>query len=115
MSETTETTETPADETADLPPLARSITDTLTNLCAHAYEHGKSDERKGEDPGEEMPECLADHVGSLAATLFGLAKPEEANSTITTMLEVPLEVPEGLIEGLQKVVGDLAETLGHHR
>ncbi|HEY9352903.1 MAG TPA: hypothetical protein VIP28_06625 [Nocardioides sp.] len=113
MSEPTETTETPADETVDLPPLARSITDTLTNLCAHAYEHGKSDERRGEEPGAEMPECLADHVGSLSATLFELARPEEINSTITTRLELPLEVPEGLIEGLQKVVGDLAEKLGH--
>ena len=101
----TETTE------VDLPPLAKSITSALTDLAAHAASHGMLEERTGL-ADKEMPPCLADHVGSLATTLFGLTKPEEHGSTIHTTVEVPIDLPEGLIEGLQKAVRDLADTLG---
>lgn len=105
--------ETPeADEFADIPPLAKSITDQLTDLAAHACVHGHHDERAGTPTPEEMPPCLADHVGSLAATLFELTRPEERDSTITTTIEVPVDLPEGLVEGLQKAVRDVVETLG---
>lgn len=112
-------TETP--ETTDLPPLAQSITHQLTDLAAHACVHGQHDGKAGRDAPEEMPPCLADHVGSLAVALFGLTKPEEADSTISTAIEFPIdlenpelpeELPEGLIEGLQKAVSGLAEALG---
>lgn len=135
MTETTETTETcercanrdPRDRrdhghvpTETIPPLASSITHQLTDLAAHATVHGHHDALAGEEP-DEMPPCLADHVASLAATLFGLTRPEEANSTISTTVEFPIDLsapelpddlPEGLIEGLQKAVGALAESLG---
>ena len=110
MSETPETPET--DEFADLPQLARSITDQLTELCAHAYRHGQHEERAGEEPGENMPECLADHVGSLSSTLFDLTRPEEAGSVITSVIELPIEMPEGLIKDLQKVVGEELAKIG---
>lgn len=108
MTENTETTE------VTLPPLAASITDQLTGLAAHATVHGRHEERTGEE-SEEMPPCLADHVAALSSALFGLTKPEEHGCTIATTIEVPageIELPDGLIEGLQKVVRDLAEKLG---
>lgn len=107
----TETTDTP--ETTDVAPLAKSINHCLTDLAAHACAHGQAEGRSGIDD-KEMPECLADHVTSLAATLFGLTKPEEANSSIATSVEIPIDagaLPEGLIEGLQKAVNNLAETM----
>lgn len=110
MPETPETVT--ADEFADLPPLARSMTDQLTELCAHAYRHGQHDEQTGEEPGENMPECLADHVGGLSAALFGLARPEEADSVITGVVEVPIDLPDGLIKDLQKAVGEELAKIG---
>lgn len=95
---------------AELPPLAVSITDQLNTLAVHAYTHGRSEERHGVDPGEKMPECLASHVGSLAAVLFGLAKPEEADSTIEGTIEV--EMPEGMVERLQEMVTDALKANG---
>lgn len=98
-----------------VPPLAKAITTQLTDLAAHACVHGEHDGRAGRNTPEEMPPCLADHVASLSTTLFGLTRPEEHGSTITTTVELPIEaadLPEGLIEGLQQAVGDLAEALG---
>jgi hypothetical protein len=107
MTETTETAE------VDIPPLAASITTQLTDLAAHACVHGHHDGKVGDEVSEEMPPCLADHVSSLATTLFGLTRPEEHGSTIHTTVELPIDdLPEGLIDGLQKAVRDLADTLG---
>ena len=56
----------------------------------------------------QMPECLASHIGALSAVLFGLARPEEADSEIGTTIEIP----EGLIEDLQQQITASLEKLG---
>lgn len=92
---------------ADLPPLAVSITNHLTDLAAHAHRHGEEEERTGKRL-VQMPECLASHIGALSAVLFGLARPEEADSEIGTTIEIP----EGLIEDLQQQITASLEKLG---
>lgn len=113
MTETTDTPET----TATIPPLAESINKALVDLSAHACAHGQHEGRTGVDD-KEMPECLADHVASLTTVLFDLTKRKYANSTIQTtyLQEANLaDLPDDLIERVQKAVGSLAESLEQAR
>lgn len=100
-------------ETTTVPPLLTSINQLLADLARHAGVHGHEEGAAGEpDDKEDAPECLVDHIVEISNALFTLLTRVNPEIDHNTMLVLPRDLPEGLVEQMQEVARVAAEKTG---